>query len=295
MTTSLVDPRDDFDDQPRAARSTCSRRCAGAATRPPLVFASTNKVYGDLADIALDATDDAYVPRDPALRAHGHRRGAAARFPHALWLLEGRGRPVRARLRPQLRRADRGPADELHLRPAPDGHRGPGLGRAFPDPRARRASRSRIYGDGRQVRDILDVDDAVDAYVAAWRRIDARRGPRLQPRRRPGQRRQPAPAHRPHRGRWSAARSSSPSPTGAPATSATYVVRHAPRRARARAGEPRPWRDGVAALARWLRERGSRATDGAAAGAAERRALAERGFAAGRKRGGRLMNAPPSC
>src|SRR3712207_9424037 len=28
-----------------------------------------------------------------------------------------------------------------------------------------------IFGDGRQVRDILDVSDAVDAYVAAWRRI----------------------------------------------------------------------------------------------------------------------------
>ena len=30
-----------------------------------------------------------------------------------------------------------------------------------------------IYGDGRQVRDILHVDDAVAAYVAAWRRIEA--------------------------------------------------------------------------------------------------------------------------
>jgi CDP-paratose 2-epimerase len=28
-----------------------------------------------------------------------------------------------------------------------------------------------IFGDGRQVRDILDVKDAVDAYLAAWRRI----------------------------------------------------------------------------------------------------------------------------
>ena len=30
-----------------------------------------------------------------------------------------------------------------------------------------------IYGDGRQVRDILFVDDAVAAYIAAWRRIGA--------------------------------------------------------------------------------------------------------------------------
>jgi CDP-paratose 2-epimerase len=33
-----------------------------------------------------------------------------------------------------------------------------------------------IYGDGRQVRDILDVGDAVEAYLAAWRRIEAVQG-----------------------------------------------------------------------------------------------------------------------
>jgi len=33
-----------------------------------------------------------------------------------------------------------------------------------------------LYGDGRQVRDILDIDDAVDAYLAAWARIDRVRG-----------------------------------------------------------------------------------------------------------------------
>ena len=30
-----------------------------------------------------------------------------------------------------------------------------------------------IYGDGRQVRDILHVGDAVDAYMSAWAKIDA--------------------------------------------------------------------------------------------------------------------------
>jgi CDP-paratose 2-epimerase len=33
-----------------------------------------------------------------------------------------------------------------------------------------------IYGDGRQVRDILDVNDAVDAYVRVWRRIERVKG-----------------------------------------------------------------------------------------------------------------------
>ena len=33
-----------------------------------------------------------------------------------------------------------------------------------------------IYGDGRQVRDILDVRDAVEAYVRAWQRIERVQG-----------------------------------------------------------------------------------------------------------------------
>ena len=33
-----------------------------------------------------------------------------------------------------------------------------------------------LYGDGYQVRDILDVGDAVEAYVQAWRRIDQVKG-----------------------------------------------------------------------------------------------------------------------
>ena len=33
-----------------------------------------------------------------------------------------------------------------------------------------------LYGDGHQVRDILDVSDAVDAYIRAWRRIDVVKG-----------------------------------------------------------------------------------------------------------------------
>ena len=37
--------------------------------------------------------------------------------------------------------------------------------------RALRGEPITIFGDGWQVRDILYVDDAVDAYLAAWRNI----------------------------------------------------------------------------------------------------------------------------
>jgi CDP-paratose 2-epimerase len=33
-----------------------------------------------------------------------------------------------------------------------------------------------LYGDGRQVRDILDIDDAVAAYLGTWHRIDQVKG-----------------------------------------------------------------------------------------------------------------------
>ena len=125
-----------------------------------------------------------------------HWRGAAARFPYALWLLQGRRRSVRARLCAQLRPPHRGAADELHLRPAPDGHGGPGLGRPFPDPRTRRradhALRRRLSG----ARHPRRVAMPSSAYLAAWAQIDAVAGPRLQSRRRAGQCGQPAPAAR---------------------------------------------------------------------------------------------------
>jgi CDP-paratose 2-epimerase len=104
----------------------------------------------------------------------------------------------------------------------------------------------------RQVRDILDVSDAVDAYLA---RLGAdRRGqrPRLQPRRRARPTPSACAAARPHRellGR----EVDVAIPTGAPATSATSSpTPRDPLRPRPLAS--RAWREGVAALADWLRE-----------------------------------------
>src|SRR3546814_17430477 len=42
--------------------------------------------------------------------------------------------------------------------------------------RAMEGRESTLYGDGHQVRDVLNVADAVDAYLALWRNIGAASG-----------------------------------------------------------------------------------------------------------------------
>jgi CDP-paratose 2-epimerase len=53
VTTSLQDPIADFEVNARGT-ITCSRPLRNRPDPPPLVFTSTNKVYGDLEDLALE-------------------------------------------------------------------------------------------------------------------------------------------------------------------------------------------------------------------------------------------------
>jgi CDP-paratose 2-epimerase len=169
VTTSLVHPQEDFDINLRGTFNLLDalrRRDEGV----PLIFASTNKVYGDLGDIVLDRTNDAYVPRDPATR----RTGIGETRPLDFHTPYG---------------CSKGAADQYVL----------DYGRSFGVPtlvmrmsciygqrqmgcedqgwvahfliRALRDEPISIYGDGCQVRDVLDISDAVEAYAAAWKRI----------------------------------------------------------------------------------------------------------------------------
>jgi CDP-paratose 2-epimerase len=171
VTTSLAAPEEDFEINVRGTLLLLEAlRRRGEST--PLVFASTNKVYGDLADIALEEVQGAWLPRDPALRAHGIGEGRALSFhtPYG---------------------CSKGAADQYVLDYA----------RSFAVPtvvlrmsciygdrqfgtedqgwvahfllRALAGEPLTIYGDGKQVRDVLYVADAVQAYLAAWRRMPA--------------------------------------------------------------------------------------------------------------------------
>ena len=70
VTSSLVDPIEDFEIN---ARGTLNLLEAIRSVQhpPPLVFTSTNKVYGNLADVEFVKEGTRYVPRDLSMREHG--------------------------------------------------------------------------------------------------------------------------------------------------------------------------------------------------------------------------------
>jgi CDP-paratose 2-epimerase len=174
VTTSLVTPREDFDVN---VRGTLHLLEALRSRSEPvaLLFASTNKVYGDLADVVLDETNDAYVPRDPAVRAkgigedrsldfhtpYGCSKGAADQY--VLDYARSFGVPTAVMRMSciygprQMGTEDQGWVAHFLIR-------------------ALEGEPISIYGDGRQVRDVLNVADAVDAYLSAWKRIEAVQG-----------------------------------------------------------------------------------------------------------------------
>jgi CDP-paratose 2-epimerase len=70
VTTSLIDPITDFEVNARGTLNLLEA-LRGLSTPPPLLFTSTNKVYGHLTDVGLLQVDGRHVPHDPAVRERG--------------------------------------------------------------------------------------------------------------------------------------------------------------------------------------------------------------------------------
>ena len=169
VTTSLDDPELDFDVNLRGTIFLLEALRRQAAP-PPVVFASTNKVYGNLADVALERDGDAYLPQDPALRAHGIGEDR----PLSFYTPYGCSKGAADQYVLDYARGFGVPACVLRMSciygPRQLGTEDQGwLAHFLYSVQAGRPIS--IFGDGRQVRDVLYVDDAVDAYVAAWARI----------------------------------------------------------------------------------------------------------------------------
>ena len=174
VTTSLLDPVQDFDVNVRGTLNVLEalRR---SGRRIPLVFASTNKVYGDLGDVALQADEDGYLPVEPVLRRYGIDETRPLDF-HTPY---GCSKGAADQYVLDYARSYDIPTCVLRMSciygPRQMGTEDQGWVAHFLI-RALRGELISIYGDGRQVRDILHVGDAVRAYLAAWHNIDAVRG-----------------------------------------------------------------------------------------------------------------------
>lgn len=170
VTTSLVDPLRDFEINVRGTLNVLEAIRARQPP-PPILFTSTNKVYGALPDVELERRDSRYVPADPRLAASGldERRPLDFHSPYG---------------------CSKGAADQYALDyarcfglaavvfrmsciygPHQCGNEDQGWVAHFLM-RARDQGVLTIYGDGCQVRDVLFVEDLVDALLLAMRGID---------------------------------------------------------------------------------------------------------------------------
>jgi CDP-paratose 2-epimerase len=170
VTSSLIEPVHDFEINVIGTLNLLE--AARASIHPPkLIFTSTNKVYGNLADIILRARTSRYEPENPWLREHGvgedrpldfHSpygcsKGAADQYvvdyarsfglPSAVFRMSCIYGPR------QFGTEDQGWVAHFLIR-AIEGHT------------------ITLYGDGKQVRDILFVDDLVNAFLLAEQKMD---------------------------------------------------------------------------------------------------------------------------
>jgi CDP-paratose 2-epimerase len=173
VTTSLVEPMEDFEINVRGALNVLEAARRNGDT--PVIFASTNKVYGDLADVPLELAVDGYRPASPALR----QSGVSEQRPLEFHTPYGCSKGAADQYVLDYARTFGAPTCVMRMSciygPHQMGTEDQGWVAHFVIRALERRPIS-IYGDGRQVRDILHVADAVDAYLAAWARIEAVRG-----------------------------------------------------------------------------------------------------------------------
>jgi CDP-paratose 2-epimerase len=164
VTTSLADPITDFEVNALGSIHLLEA-LRNTSTPPPTLFASTNKVYGKLDGIELCEHADRYLPLEPVLRA----RGIGERQPLDLQSPYGCSKGAADQYVLDFARCYGLPTAVLRMSclygPHQLGTEDQGWVAHFALAALREQTLT-IYGDGKQVRDILYVDDAVQAYLA---------------------------------------------------------------------------------------------------------------------------------
>jgi CDP-paratose 2-epimerase len=170
VTSSLSDPFWDFDVNARGTLNVLE--AARAQPEPPsLVFTSTNKVYGGLHDLAFERSGRRYQPADPELRQRGIGEWRPLQFESPYGCSKGCADQYVL----DYARTFGIPAAVFRMSciygPRQFGNEDQGWVAHFLL-RALERRQLTVYGDGFQVRDVLFVDDLVDAFLLAQARMD---------------------------------------------------------------------------------------------------------------------------
>lgn len=170
VTSSMDDPRGDLEINILGTFNLLEAMRA-MAPGAPLIFASTNKVYGDLADIGMRISPEGFAPAHDTLAQRGvsesqpldfHTPYGCSKGAADQYVLDyGRSFGMRTAVlrmsciygQRQMGTEDQGWVAHFLIR-------------------ALEGRPITIYGNGRQVRDVCDVADTCTAYLAALRNID---------------------------------------------------------------------------------------------------------------------------
>jgi CDP-paratose 2-epimerase len=171
VTTSLIAPIEDFEIN---ARGTLNLLEALRILKdpPPLVFTSTNKVYGGLEEIILVENGARYEPKDPLIR----KRGIGEDRPLDFHSPYGCSKGTADQYVLDYVRTFGLPAVVLRMSCIYGPHQFGTEDQGWVAHFLIRALGDRpitLYGDGMQVRDVLFVDDLIDAFLLAQENMDA--------------------------------------------------------------------------------------------------------------------------
>jgi CDP-paratose 2-epimerase len=165
VTTSLDDPVHDFAVNLGGTLALLEELRRSVAP-PPLLFTSTNKVYGGLDDVAVVCRGQRYEPVDPELCVHGVGEARSLQFSSPYGCSKGGADQYVL----DYAKSFGLPAVVFRMSciygPHQCGNEDQGWVAHFLK-QAMAGQPITIYGDGRQVRDVLFVDDLVDAMLLA--------------------------------------------------------------------------------------------------------------------------------
>jgi CDP-paratose 2-epimerase len=174
VTSSLDDPCFDFEVNARGTL-TLLEALRTSGNRAPLIFTSTNKVYGDMADVRFRKVESRYEPRDREIQKNGFSEQRCLDF-HSPY---GCSKGAADQYVLDYARTFKLPAVVFRMSCIYGWHQFGNEDQGWVAHFLIRALQNEpitIYGDGRQVRDVLFIEDLVNAFLHAQNNIDSLQG-----------------------------------------------------------------------------------------------------------------------